>query len=206
MGKGIRVEVRGAEELSLFHSFDHNFTVNGNNTKKGRASTIPFWNSWCLPLLPIHVIGSASLLAYRTINRHAPFETTLLRDGTIELLPAQCYNSNEHKNTAQTSYFLKSRIERLRKLLSSLLSDTMLNDMSSGLFRVHVKASTMVKFGLEVEKNIGSNETRKILLEEWRTRPTVERLWFEVTARVEGEKLRPITVKKVRPFIAVDSD
>ncbi|XP_065881803.1 protein TUNICAMYCIN INDUCED 1 [Euphorbia lathyris] len=206
VGEGITVVVRGAEELSLFHTFDHNFTVNGSDTKKRRAGSIPFWHSWCMPLLPIHVIGSASLIAYRTNNPDAPVETTLLPEGTIELLPAKCYKNKEYKNKARISHFLISKIDRLGKLLRIFLSDTMLKDMSSGLFRVHVKASTIINFRLEVEKNIGSNETVTGVPEEWRTRPTVERLWFEVMARIEAEKLRPIMVKKVRPFIAVDSD
>ncbi|WCJ35356.1 hypothetical protein M5689_016617 [Euphorbia peplus] len=206
VGEGITVLVKGAEELSLFHTLNDNFTVNGSDTKKGRAGSSPFRDSWCMPLLPVHVIGSASLIVYRTNNPDAPVETTLLPEGTIELLPEKCYKNKEYKKKARISDFLTSKIDRLGKLLRIFLSDTMLKDMSSRLFRVHIKASTIMKFRLEVEKNIGSNDTVKGVPKEWRTRPTVERLWFEVMARIEAQKLRPITVKKVRPFIAVDSD
>lgn len=53
--------------------------------------------------------------------------------------------------------------------------------------------------------NFGSNETPRNVPAEWRTRPNAERSWFEVMARVEGEKLKLLMVKKVRPFVAVDS-
>ncbi|XP_057989194.1 uncharacterized protein LOC110652188 isoform X2 [Hevea brasiliensis] len=58
---------------------------------------------------------------------------------------------------------------------------------------------------LEIEKNVGRDETFDDVLEDWRTKPTVERVWFEVMARIEAEKLRVLMVKKVRPFVALDS-
>ena len=42
-------------------------------------------------------------------------------------------------------------------------------------------------------------------MEEWRTRPTVEHVWFEVLARIERKRLKPLAVKKIKPFIGVDS-
>ena len=48
------------------------------------------------------------------------------------------------------------------------------------------KASPIIHFQLELEKNIGKNESVRGMLAEWRTKPTVEQLWFDVMGRVEA--------------------
>ncbi|KAI6688954.1 hypothetical protein NL676_025782 [Syzygium grande] len=50
-----------------------------------------------------------------------------------------------------------------------------------------------------------SNETHLVKLEQWRTRPTVERVWFQVVARVDAETLTPLIINKVRPFSGGDT-
>lgn len=42
-------------------------------------------------------------------------------------------------------------------------------------------------------------------MEEWRTKPSVEHVWFDVLARIENRRLMPIVVKKMKPFVGVDS-
>ncbi|KDP38409.1 hypothetical protein JCGZ_04334 [Jatropha curcas] len=206
VGEGITVEVKGSQELSLLHTVDHSFTVNGSFViSKRKTGFCAFWKPLCMPLHPIYVNGSASLIAYRTRNSEAPVETTLLSKGTIELLPAKCYTNNAYKNHAQLNPSLSLKINRLGKLLRSFLSDTLRKSWNSGFLRTTVKASTIFRFQLDLEKNIGSNTTLDGLLEDWRTKPTVERVWFEIMARVEAGKLRLITAKKVRPFVQVDS-
>ncbi|KAF2309898.1 hypothetical protein GH714_005540 [Hevea brasiliensis] len=206
VGEGITVEVKGAQELSLFDTFDHSFTVNGSfKIKKWRTGFCSFWQSLCMPLLPIHIIGSASLTAFRTRNYDASVETTFLSEETIELLPAKCYSNNVYKNKARLSHSLSLKINMLGKLLRSFLGNRMGQKWVSGSLRANAKAATIIRFQLEIEKNIARNETFDDVLEDWKTRPTVERVWFEVMARIEAEKLMLGMVKKVRPFIAVDS-
>lgn len=206
MGEGITVEVKGAQELSLFHTFDHSFIVNGSfKISKWKTGFCSFWQSLCMPLLPIHVIGSASLIAYRTGNYDSPVETKFLSEGTIELLPAKCYSNNEYKNNVRLNHSLSLKINMLGKSLRSFLSNRMGRNWVSGSLRANAKASIIICFQLEIEKNVGINETFHDVLEDWRTTPTVERVLFEVRARIEAEKLRLLMVKKVRPFIAVDS-
>ncbi|KAJ9166174.1 hypothetical protein P3X46_020958 [Hevea brasiliensis] len=206
VGEGITVEVKGAQELSLFDTFDHSFTVNRSfKIKKWRTGFCSFWQSLCMPLLPIHIIGSASLTAFRTRNYDASVETTFLSEETIELLPAKCYSNNVYKNKARLSHSLSLKINMLGKLLRSFLGNRMGQKWVSGSLRANAKAATIIRFQLEIEKNIARNETFDDVLEDWKTRPTVERVWFEVMARIEAEKLMLGMVKKVRPFIAVDS-
>lgn len=159
----------------------------------------------CMRLLPVHIIGSASLVAYRTQNPDANIEKYFLSEETIELLPEKCYDSNPKRNQANPIHFLSLRIARLENFLRSFLGDRIVQNGLSSSLRANVKASTMIRFQLELEKNVGSNDTLEGVLAEWRTRPAVERVWFDVIARVEAKKLKPLMVKKVRPFIAVDS-
>ncbi|KAL5705060.1 hypothetical protein ACHQM5_023406 [Ranunculus cassubicifolius] len=42
-------------------------------------------------------------------------------------------------------------------------------------------------------------------ISEWRTKPVEGRIFYDVVARMEGERLMPIVVKKVRRFITADS-
>lgn len=207
VGEGISVEVKGAKEVSLFQDFDLSLAVNGseNSNDKGGNGFYPFGYLICTPLLPIRIIGSASLVASKNWDPDAEIETRLLSKKTIELISDKCYNRNAYKNRASTIHFLSPSIARLDKVLRSVLGDRITRNGLSSFLRATAKASTLIRFQLELEKSFGSNETVKEVLPEWRTRPTVERVWFEVMARVEGEKLKPVIVKKVRPFIAVDS-
>ena len=207
MGEGISVEVKGAKEVSLFQDFDLSLALNGSgiNNNKGGNGFYPFGDSICPPLLPIRIIGSASLVANKNWDPDAEIETRLLSKKTIELVSDKCYDRNVYKNRASTMHFLSSSIARLEEVLRSFLGDRITRNGLSSFLRATAKASTLIRFQLELEKSFGSNETVQEVLAEWRTRPSVERVWFEVIARVEGEKLKPVIVKKVRPFIAVDS-
>ncbi|XP_050223645.1 uncharacterized protein LOC126673514 [Mercurialis annua] len=205
VGKGITVEIRAAKQLSVFQTFDSNFDMNtSDKIKKGIGGFCSFFHQYCRPLLPIHVIGSASLIAYNTRNPDASVETILLSKETMELLPEKCYNYM-HKNRAMLSHSLSSKIDRLGILLRTFLGNKVGQNRLSGFIRTNIKAATVIRFQLALEKKIGNNTTLVGAVEDWRTKPTVEQVWFEVVARVEDENLRPVTVKKVRPFIAVDT-
>ncbi|KAJ6344626.1 hypothetical protein OIU76_006196 [Salix suchowensis] len=181
VGEGISVEVKGAKEVSLFQDFDLSLAVNGSENSNDKGGKCKNWDP------------------------DAEIETRLLSKKTIELISDKCYNRNAYKNRASTIHFLSPSIARLDKVLRSVLGDRITRNGLSSFLRATAKASTLIRFQLELEKSFGSNETVQEVLPEWRTRPTVERVWFEVMARVEGEKLKPVIVKKVRPFIAVDS-
>lgn len=93
----------------------------------------------------------------------------------------------------------------MEKLLRSFLGDKIDQNTTSGFLKASIKASTVVRFKMELERDIRSNDTAQGTLAEWRTRPSVERVWFEIVARIEGETLKPLAIKKVRPLIEVDS-
>ncbi|KAA8528576.1 hypothetical protein F0562_035931 [Nyssa sinensis] len=205
VGEGITVEVRGSREISVFHASEFGLQKNGSvvaNTE--RNWLLLLWNSSCRPVLPIHISGSATVVAYRTQNRDSYIETAFLSRETIELLPEKCYARHTHKKRGCPIGSLSLRITVLENLLRSFLGDGIQQNADLG-FLAKIKASTEVRFQLELERNIKSNDTLQGTLAKWRTRPIVERVCFEVLARIEDDKLKPQVIKKVKPFIGVDS-
>ncbi|TKY57768.1 hypothetical protein E2542_SST14821 [Spatholobus suberectus] len=89
----------------------------------------------------------------------------------------------------------------LEKILTSLLGRKILQDKLFGLLKANIKASAVVKLPLELERDIRKNVTLNRTIPDWRTRPSFERFWFEILARVEENRLKPILIKKVKPFI-----
>ncbi|GKV30379.1 hypothetical protein SLEP1_g39197 [Rubroshorea leprosula] len=204
VGEGITIEVTGAREVSFFHTFKSGSFVNGSFLKEN-GGFWSFWQSLCMPLPPILVSGSISLIAYRSRNPSSHIETLFLSKDTIKLLPEKCYSTHNYRRQACPIDAISLRIAKLEKALSRLHGNTSHKKVALGSINVKCKASITVRFHLELEKDIGKNETLQETLAEWRTRPAVEQLWFEVMARVEAEKLKPIMVKKVRPFVGVDT-
>ncbi|KAB2096648.1 hypothetical protein ES319_A01G121400v1 [Gossypium barbadense] len=205
VGHGITLQVNGAQEISLFHTFNFGLPANENGVKEKSSGYLPFSHSFCRSLLPVHVLGSVSLAAFLTRNPDAHIETHFPSKDTIELLPEKCYGSDGYTKQPCPIDSISLRIARLQKILRTFIGDRNNEKQFLGSLNVKIKASPIVHFQLELEKEIGNNESVRSMLAEWRTKPTVERLWFDVMTRVEGDKLNPLTLKKVRPFVSVDT-
>lgn len=145
------------------------------------------------------------MAAYRTRNPSSYIVTAFPLKDTIELLPEKCYAQNIYKKRRCPIDSIDLKITRLEKLLRSFLGNKIDQNTTSGFLKASIKASTVVRFKMELERDIRSNDTVQGTLDEWRTRPSVERVWFEIVARIEGERLKPLAIKKVRPFVDVDS-
>ncbi|RDY05144.1 hypothetical protein CR513_11048, partial [Mucuna pruriens] len=202
VGEGITVEVRRAQEISLFYSSDLDLQMNGSAMCSGGKSDLwPFLHSTCMALIPISISGSASLVAYRARNPYAHVAATLISEDAIELLPEKCYHGRMFRKRACPIDSSSLRLSMLEKILRSLVGRKILEDQLFGLVKANIKASAVVKFPLELERDIRNNVTRGRTIPSWRTRPTFERFWFEILARVEGNRLKPLLIKKVKPFI-----
>ncbi|KAF2592284.1 hypothetical protein F2Q70_00042475 [Brassica cretica] len=152
---------------------------------------------------------SLPLTIYRhiawTLEADSQIKTSYLSDETIQLLPEKCYDK---AHTYQQHYLptdlLGLKIEKLEKALSSLRTNGTAQTASS--VTAKLKASGMVRFQLEIGRRIGSNESETSKRAEWRTKRKIERVWFEIKAKVEGEKLKAVGMRKVVPFIEVDTE
>lgn len=203
VSEGISVEIREAQAISLFHSSSRRFAATVD-IKEGGCS----WSSLgpvCVPLPPIQIIGSASLVAFRTLEADSQIKTSYLSDESIQLLPEKCYDkAHTYKQYYLPTDLLGLKIEKLEKALSSLGGNGTAQTISS--VTAKLKASGMVRFQLEIERRIGSNESETSKRAEWRTKPKIERVWFEVKAKVEGDKLKAVGMRKVVPFVEVDTE
>ncbi|XP_022139778.1 uncharacterized protein LOC111010591 isoform X2 [Momordica charantia] len=207
VGEGITVEVSEAEEVSVFYSSDLARLLDQTRMTNGKTKFYPFWLPFCLPLLPIRILGSVTLSAYRTRNPDDYIRTTFLSKDSIELLPDKCYGRNTYTKKSPLLDSLKLRFNTLESVLQRHFSNRILQNSFLGFVKVKMRASVVVWFQLEVESNIGTNSSRYAKLTEWRTRPAVERAVFEVLARVNALTLRlkSLTVKKLKPLIVADS-
>ncbi|GFS33165.1 hypothetical protein Acr_00g0026730 [Actinidia rufa] len=187
VGEGITVELRNAQGVSLDHaSLELASQVNKSVAIDRHGS-------------------SATVAAYRARNPDSYIETAFLLRDAIELLPEKCYLRNVYRKRRCPIDSINSRTAAIEKLLRSFLGDKIRQNGGLGFLKANIKASTVVRFKMELERDIRRNDTLQDMLAEWRTRPSVERAWFEVVARIEGKRLKPLVVKKVRPFIEVDS-
>lgn len=207
VGEGITIEVTGAEEVSIFHSTDLRKTVNGSAFSSLERSNFGYWPSLCMAWPSIRVVGSATVVAYKTRNPEAHIETVFSSNQTVKLLPEKCYDSRIYQKWDRGFPInsLSTRIALLERVLQTFLGRKMYQNASSGSVKVNIIASSIFRFQLELERLIHSNDTYWSTLAEWRTKPTVERIAFEVVGRLEEEVLKPMTIKKIRPFVEVDS-
>lgn len=201
------MKVIGAEEVSLFHSKDLRKKYNGSALSRLERSELGyFWPTLCRAWPPIWVAGSATVVAYRTQSPEAFIETAFLSNRTVELLPGKCYSRRIYQVGARVSpiNFLTTRIALLERVLQTFVGHKSSQNASLSSVKVKIVASSMFRFQMELERDIHGNDTYWSAVAEWRTRPTVERLWFEVVGRLEAEVMKPLTIKKVRLF-EVDS-
>ncbi|GJR25087.1 hypothetical protein Tco_0973614 [Tanacetum coccineum] len=90
------------------------------------------------------------------------------------------------------------------KLLASILGPKASEEGSFRVLRAEISAQTFVKIGFTVEKLTGDvHEWAGYPV--WRTKPEVLRMYFEVLARLDGDKIVPERVVQVDPVRVKDS-
>lgn len=194
VGEGISVEVKGAEEISLFHPSNYQFLYGRRWSDVGSI-----WPALCMRLLPIRIQGSASVVAYRSGRPGSPIRNSSRSKDVIKLLPEKCYVRRNYERSVHLPNSLGTRIALLKRGLKSFVNETdNPNSAAVGSLKVKISAFPMYRFPLELRRNIRTNDSYWSTLAEWRTRPSTERVRFEVAARIEGEVLKPLVIKKVR--------
>ncbi|KAK6118864.1 hypothetical protein DH2020_047395 [Rehmannia glutinosa] len=201
VGEGITIEVKGAEEISFFHPSVNQLPYNVLNW----SNVGSIWHSLCTALLPIHILGSASVVAYRNQRPTALIQTAFSSTDSIELLPDKCYIRPNYTKPWHLLSSLSNRIALLENVLRSFINERGNIDAALGSVKTRIRPLTIFRFQLELERDIKINDTFWSTLAEWRTRPTIERVLFEVVARIEGEVLKPLVIKRVRPLMDTDS-
>lgn len=101
------------------------------------------------------------------------------------------------------------KLAAFEQILKSAMSAGKLSGSPASSIRLtaaetSVQTFMKIEFGLERSLN-QSDEALWEGFPEWRTKPSVARLYFEAVARLDGEKLTTETVKQVQPFTIADS-
>ncbi|KAK8969535.1 hypothetical protein KSP40_PGU002629 [Platanthera guangdongensis] len=208
VGEGISIEIDGDGEISIFYPYDISF-LSSSKHKQSRDQFWPLGLFSCAPMVLVRVACSASLVAFRIPDAGAYVKSTFLSRNTIELLPEKCYSNGLYERTRfSASPTLASKFAVMDQFLSSFLGRTVSLGRSSRLLRTKITSSSLLKFHVEVERNITDNDKYWKNVAEWRTRPNAERSWFEIIGRFEegGRGLRPFTIRKLsRPLMMVES-
>ncbi|GER49917.1 signal peptidase I [Striga asiatica] len=199
VGEGILVEVQGAREISMFH----HPTISTNRNWNYVGTILP---GLCTAPTPIRILGPAFVLAHRNQRPTTLVQTAFTSKNAIKLFPDKCYGMPNHKKPSSLHNSLSSRIGSLERVLRSFLNNSSSKSYNAlGSVKTRVKPLSVFRFRLELEREIRDDDAFWSTSAKWRTRPTVERVYFEVLARIEDEVLRPLAIKKVRPMIDTDT-
>ncbi|GAB2246049.1 hypothetical protein Droror1_Dr00001542 [Drosera rotundifolia] len=203
---GIAVEITGAQEISLFRP-SSNCPSSSSVSNKERDV---FWSqqpSTCAPLLPVHVSGSPSIVAYLSHNPNSSIEPDVLSKTTVELKPKKCFPEYRDKRGACPFSSLGSRIAVLEKLLRVFSINRTSEDQNAifSVLEAKMKTATEVRFRMELEMEVTARDLQKRSVPEWRTKPGIERALFDVVARVGLGRLNRLVVKNVKSVDIVDS-
>ena len=193
MGRGIRIIVKGAGGISL------------SSSSASEMKTFWFGDpSICFPMLSISITGPASLSAYKNHDQNSYIETSLQSPESLELLPDKCYHGSLEKDLIYPGIFsVLSQMNMPESLLSIVLGD---GGMVSGPVKARLMAYTLVRFKVEVEREIRDDDRVWSEAPKWKSRPGVERYWFEVLSRAgAGTALQPVFHRRLRSPVISDS-
>lgn len=210
VGDGITIKVNGVQDVTLIHPYDIGLLLERSSLKANQDSNWfwPFGLPSCAPLLSVRVTGPASVVAVRAHNSEAHVKTLFHAADNIELLSEKCYNNGHFKQVSLWAFkSLGSKLVLVQKALRNFLGNNILLGGFSRLLKAKITASNLVKFRLEVERDVTENDEKWKWVAAWKTKPVVERIWFEIVARAEGGKgWKPMVARKLtRPIMALES-
>lgn len=89
----------------------------------------------------------------------------------------------------------------LREILGSLAQ----KEESFKLLKARASAASFVKVQFELERKLGSDMFSSDTWPEWRTKPSIARFQFELIAKLEGDKMLPVSLHQIKPVIPVET-
>ncbi|XP_062214434.1 protein TUNICAMYCIN INDUCED 1-like [Phragmites australis] len=207
---GIALKVIGAQKVSLAHPHDIGLLVNGSLlTSNNDLSRIwPLSYSTCAPLLQVGVVGSVVIVVHQTSVSGGRMKTLLRSRDTMELLSDKCQvNISNRLISACLFCSISPRLIKLEKILKTWFSKRNQGNSSMHFIEAKVTSIPLVKFRLELERDLAEDNIIWENVSEWKTKPTVQRATLDIIVRVEDNgRLKAISVKKVRkPFPTVDA-
>ncbi|GJN23206.1 hypothetical protein PR202_gb10834 [Eleusine coracana subsp. coracana] len=155
-----------------------------------------------------HSIGPVIIVVHQTSVSGGRVKTLLKSHYTMELLSDKCHG-NMSNRLISTCLFcsISPRLTRLEKILKTWFSKRNQENSSMRFIEAKVTSVPLVKFRLELERDITEEDVIFGNISEWKTKPMVQRVTLDIIAKVENdERLKAISVKKVRnPFPILDA-
>uniref|UniRef100_A0A453LVA2 Uncharacterized protein n=1 Tax=Aegilops tauschii subsp. strangulata TaxID=200361 RepID=A0A453LVA2_AEGTS len=206
---GVALKITGAQRVFFSHPHSIGLLANGSlvATNKDLRQILPLSHSTCAPLLHMRVVGSSvTIVAHETNVSGGHMKPLLTSDDAIELLSDQSEVSDMSDRLISACAFcsVSPRLPRLEKLLKTWFSERNGFNRTMNFFEARVTSMTLVKFRLELERDITEEDDIWDDVPEWKTLPVVQRITLDVIARVEEEgRLKAISVKKVRKSLQI---
>ncbi|CAA7393870.1 unnamed protein product [Spirodela intermedia] len=200
LGGGIKIRVDGAEEVTLSYP-----SASGSSLYRSevvldheRKPSLFRTQSLCSPLISVSISGSVSLVAYKTHNDKAYIETASQSPDTLELLPDKCYYGSHRQDLSLSIISISSQMSLPERVLRMILDRRISQHATPRSVKVRIMPFTLVRFQVELERDIGEDDRIWSKAPKWKSRPTVERDWFEVLCRAEvGKELKPAFQRKL---------
>ncbi|KAH9301103.1 hypothetical protein KI387_012686, partial [Taxus chinensis] len=228
---GAVVTVKGAREMSLSQPIQLPLTL-GSKTGDGSPSSSLIALAAKLKRassnegspLSLRIVGPSSLVASSISEPESTskkLKVKRLAPGSVELVSRQQQETSPSVSLEAAGDTLgpkdmwmwpfpsvngsDPKLLGFQELLNALLGSNVQKKGSFKLLKAQAAPATFVKMQFELEKKLGGEMYNSSMWPEWRTKPSVVRLQFEMTAKVEGGKLLPVNVQQIEPVAAVES-
>ena len=170
----------------------------------------PLSYSTCAPLLQVGVVGSIVIVVHQTSVAGGHVKTSLRSHDTLELLSDsdKCQvNISDRLISACLFCSISPILIKLEDTLKTWFSQRNQEISTVHFIQAKVTSKPLVKFRLELERDITEEDPLWEDVPEWKMKPTVQRVTLDIIARVEGDdRLKAVSVKKVRKqFPIVDT-
>ncbi|EFJ33595.1 hypothetical protein SELMODRAFT_270469 [Selaginella moellendorffii] len=221
LADGATVTVLGAREISLTKPFkvplplvgsgdDHASSILALSEQLRQAS-----RSSDRPILSLRVVKPSSLVASAPEQLDSPPErlkVKKLSPGAVELSSRALdklaggeieLSGGSSSGKSQWLWPLPSvntsgpTLRSLEQALKLLLGPSAHRPGSFSLLRAKAAAAKFVKVEFELEKRLDGDDDA---LPEWATRPTIQRLQFEVLSKIDGDKVIPMSVRPLETY------
>lgn len=207
---GIAFKVIGAQKVSLSHLHTIGLLANGSLlTRSNDLSQIwPSNYSTCAPLLQVNVVGSVIIVVRQTSVSGGRVQISLRLHDTMELLSDKCQVNKSNRLISVCLFCsISPRLIKLENILKTWFSKRNQENSTMHFIEAKVTSTPLVKFRLELERDITDEDPLWEDVPEWKMKPMVQRVTLDIIARVEDDdRLKAISVKKVRkPFPIVDT-
>lgn len=229
LADGAVVTVKGARSVSLRHPIDLPLPL--NTTQNGFAAGLLTLakqlrhasRSPGARLLSLRIVGPTSLAApsssSSTSSNNSRLKLKRLAPGLVELSsPSNAKAIEPYSADDEAPPLLAStqftgmwplpslngsnaNLLGFETLLSSVLGPNAKKKGSFRLLKADVSAQTFVKMGFEAVKKLKGGEINVEGFPEWRTKPEMVRLHFEVLAKVVGDKVVPERIVPMEPIM-----